>query len=107
MPFKLFELLERFMKGAFLINSTQVEKTGSNVEFLFLWEIFQKNSTFEIVHVFSRHFHVRLWRVLFTSLSADGFQLNAKSACIRKCINILKLFPEKKKQKQKKSSRPI
>ena len=37
-------------------------------------------SKLEIVHVFLRHFHVRIWRVLFTSLSADEFQLNSKIA---------------------------
>ena len=29
MPFKLFEFLEQYMIGAFLITLTQVEKTGS------------------------------------------------------------------------------
>ena len=29
MPFKLFEFLERFMTGSFLIALTQLEKTGS------------------------------------------------------------------------------
>ena len=35
------------------------------------------------------------------SFSADEFQLNSNSAYIPKCINILRLFPEKK------SARPI
>ena len=67
-------------------------------------------SKLEIVHVFSRHFHVRIWRVLFMSLSADEFQLNSKIALyarqyFKTCINILRLFPGKKKQK--KSARPL
>ena len=37
-------------------------------------------SKLELVHVFSHHFHVRIWRVLFTSLSADEFQMSSKSA---------------------------
>ena len=34
------------------------------------------------------------------SLSADKFQLNSKNAYIPKCINILRLFPEKKNKKK-------
>ena len=32
MPFKLFEFLERFITGAFLITLTQLEKTGSTAK---------------------------------------------------------------------------
>ena len=39
-----------------------------------------------------RQFHVCIWRVLFTLLSADEFQLNWKTVyipkCIHKCINM-------------------
>ena len=42
MPFKLFEFLERFMIGAFLITLFQLEKTGSTDKFLFSWKF--KNS---------------------------------------------------------------
>ena len=78
MPFKLFEILKQFMIGAFLITSTQLEKTGSIGKVLFRWEIFKLNSIFETSNRsrFLRHLHVRIWRVLFTSLSADEFQLN-------------------------------
>ena len=33
MPFKLFEFLERYMIGAFMITLTQLEKTGSTFVF--------------------------------------------------------------------------
>ena len=39
MPFKLFEFLERFMNGAFLITLTQLEKTGSTGEVFIPLEI--------------------------------------------------------------------
>ena len=39
MPFKLFEFLERFMIGAFLITLTQLEKTGSIGKILIPLEI--------------------------------------------------------------------
>ena len=87
MPFKLFEFLEIFTIGALLIALIQLEKIGP------MGKVF--------IHVFSRHLHVRIWIVLFTSLSADEFQLNSKSAYISKCIDILRLFAEKK------SARPI
>ena len=32
MPFKLFEFLERFITGAFLITLTQLETTGSTAK---------------------------------------------------------------------------
>ena len=44
-------------------------------------------SKLKVVDVFLRQFHVRIWRGLFTSFSADEFQLNSKSAFIRKCIH--------------------
>ena len=56
------------------------------------------------------HLDVRIWRVLFTSLSADENQLNSKSAYISKCINmyectsvvmsIIKPYPGKTKNHQ-------
>ena len=64
------------MIGAFLIAITQIENTGSTGKVLIPLEIKKQIplSKLEIVHVFSRHFHNRIWRVLFTSLSADKFQ---------------------------------
>ena len=38
MPFELFEFLEQFMMGAFLITLTRLEKTGSTGKFLFRWK---------------------------------------------------------------------
>ena len=88
MPFKLLEFLERFMNGAFLITLTQLEKSGSTAKVFIPLEILKliPLSKLEIVHVFSRHFHVPIWRVLLPSLSADDFELNSKSAYIPKCI---------------------
>ena len=73
----------------FLITITQIEKTGSTGIIFIPLEIENLNSTFETRNRsrFQRHFHVRIWRVLFTSLSADEFQLNSKSAYIPKCIH--------------------
>ena len=90
------------MIGAFLITLTQLEKTGPTGRVFIPLEILKLNSTFETRNrsrFFSRHYHVRLWRVLFTSLSADEVQLNSKSAYIAKCVNILRLLPEKKQKK--------
>ena len=52
------------------------------VKFIFRWDILKINFTFETRNRsrFLRHFHVRIWRAIFTSLSADEFQLNSKSA---------------------------
>ena len=94
MPFQLFEFLERFMIGAFLITLTQLEKTGSTSKVYIPPEILNLNSTFVTRNRsrFSCHFRVHIWRVLFTSPSADEFQLNFKNAyipkCIHKCINV-------------------
>ena len=97
MPFKLSEFLERFMTDAFVVTLTQLEKTGSTGKVLNPMEILTLNCALklEVVHEISHHLHVRIWRVLFTSLSADEFQLNSKSAYISKRITILRLFPEK------------
>ena len=77
MALNLFEFLEQFIIDILLIKNTQFEKTGSKCTAFIPLEIKKINSTLklEIVHVFSRHFHVRIWRVLFTSLSTDEFQL--------------------------------
>ena len=82
MPFKLFQFLEQLMIGAFLITLTQLEKTGSIGKVFIPLEIYILNSIFEIRNRsnFLRHFHVRIWRVLLTSLSADEIQLISKSA---------------------------
>ena len=40
MSFKLFEFLEGFMIGAFLITLTQLEKTGSTLEVFIPLEIY-------------------------------------------------------------------
>ena len=58
MPFRLLEILEQYMIGAFLITCTQLEKTGS------------------IVEVFIPLGHLKL----FMSPSADEFHLNSKNA---------------------------
>ena len=42
MPFQLFELLERFMIGAFLIRLTQLQKTGSIGKLFIQLEIIKK-----------------------------------------------------------------
>ena len=47
MPFKLFEFLDIFMIGAFLITLTQLEKSGSIGKIFILLEILKLNSTFE------------------------------------------------------------
>ena len=90
-----FECLEQFMISAFLIKLTQLEKTRSTGKVFIPLEIIKLNSTFQtkIVHEFLRHFYLRcIWRVLFTQLSADEFQLNSESAyipkSIHKCINV-------------------
>ena len=69
MQFKLYEFLEQFMIGAFL-NPTR-ENSINRQSF---------NSAGNLKWLILRHFQVRIWRVLFTSLSADEFQLNSKSA---------------------------
>ena len=82
MPFKLFEFPERFTTGAFLITLIHLEKNGStgkvysaeNLKIKFHFR--NKNCSF-----FLRHFHVRICKVLFRSLSTD----------------VLRLFPEQKK----------
>ena len=90
MPFKLFEFLKQFMIGAFLITISQLEKPGSTGKILIPQEFSNFNTTFETRNRlrFLRHFHVRIWRVLFTSLSAEEFQLNCTTP---KCINIVRL----------------
>ena len=47
MPFKLFEILEQFMIGAFLITWIQLEKTGSIGKVFITLKINKLNSTFE------------------------------------------------------------
>ena len=76
MPFKPFEFLEQFMTGTFLITLTQLEKTGSTVKAFITLEIYKLNFTVETRNRsrFLRHFNVCIWRVLFTSLSADEIQ---------------------------------
>ena len=39
MPFKLFEILEQFMMGAFVITLTQLERTGSTAKVFIPLEI--------------------------------------------------------------------
>ena len=47
MPIELFEFLERFMMGTFLINLTQLKKTGSTGKVFILLKIYKLNSIFE------------------------------------------------------------
>ena len=87
----------------FLMTLIQLEKTGSTGKVFVPLEILKLNSTFKTRNRsrFLRYFHVRIWKLLFTSLSADEFQLNSESAYIPTCINILRLLTEKK------TARPI
>ena len=102
MPFNLFQFLEIIIIGAFLITLTQLEQPGSTGKVFIPLEIYKLNSTFEtrnFSHFLLHHLHVHIWRVLFTSLSADEFQFNSKSAYIPNCINILRLFLKKNQKK--------
>ena len=47
MPFKLFEIIERFMIGAFLITLNQLQKTESTSKVFIPLEIQKLNSTFK------------------------------------------------------------
>ena len=81
MPFKLFEFLERFMAGSSLKTLTQFKKNWIKrliFHFAGKSDVYIQLLKQEIVQVFSCHFHVQIWRVLITSLSADDFQLNSK-----------------------------
>ena len=88
MPFELFEFLEQFMIGSFLIILTRLEKIGLAGK-AFSAENLQLNPTFETRNSsrFLHHFRLSNWVVLFTSLSADEFELNSKSAYIPNCIH--------------------
>ena len=63
MPFKLFDFLERFMIGAFLITLTQIDKTGSTIKVIVLLEnkkvvftIFCTISTFVFAECYLHNF---------------------------------------------------
>ena len=67
--FKIFEILEQFMIDAFLIKIPQLEKTGSIgsiSKVLIPLKIYKLKSLSksQLFTFFSRHFHVRIWRVL-------------------------------------------
>ena len=98
MAFKLFEFLEQFMTGAFLITLTQFEKTGSTGKVLFRWKPKKLNSTFETKNrsrTFAPFARSYLEKAIYFIFS------RCNSIELKKYINILRFFPEKN------SGRPI
>ena len=93
MPLRISEFLKQFMIDTFLLKSTQFEKTSSMVIFLFRWEIWKLNSTFETR---SRSqllwpFFLRCSKVEFAFLLAKEMksELNQKFSCTWVTLNYL------------------